>query len=244
MLEAIDTSIILCSPEGEANIGGAARAMMCFGAERLILVNPRCQLTSTAYNWACHAHHILDSCRQVDALAEAIEDCNVVLGFTRRWGKRRHKLYSLEKIHAELEAHPQPGKVALVFGNEESGLSNEELEACQRLVTIPTQGSLNLSHSVSLALYELFGRQRPIPGAYAKKLADAQRRKLMMQAIGQYLQALGEPPQRGASSLEELGKLADIFDRAQLEEWEVNYLAGMFKHLYVKFQNLSHLQES
>ena len=215
MLEAIDTSIILCSPEGEA-----------------------------AYNWACHAHHILDSCRQVDALAEAIEDCNVVLGFTRRWGKRRHKLYSLEKIHAELEAHPQPGKVALVFGNEESGLSNEELEACQRLVTIPTQGSLNLSHSVSLALYELFGRQRPIPGAYAKKLADAQRRKLMMQAIGQYLQALGYPPQRGASSLEELGKLADIFDRAQLEEWEVNYLAGMFKHLYVKFQNLSHLQES
>ena len=238
MLEAKDTIVVLCSPEGEANMGGAARSMTCFGLNKLVLVSPRKQPGITAQNWACHGLEVLQAARQVSTLEEALSDVNFAFGFTRRYGKKRHKLLSLPDLKGELDAHAQPGKVALVFGNEESGLSNEDLEGCHRLVTIPSEGSLNLSHSVSLALYELFGRSHSVPGTQQKKLASAEKRLKLMKAVGNYLGEMGYPPQRGASKLEEIAKFSDILDRAQLEDWEIGYIGGMFKHLYVKFQEL------
>jgi TrmH family RNA methyltransferase len=235
MLEPANTTVILCNPEGEANIGGTARAMTCFGINHLVLVNPVNEPGVTAYNWACHGSEILDNLKQVNSLAEALQDVNLAFGFTRRCGKRRHKLLSLPSLKQELDVAPCPGRAALVFGNEKSGLSNEELEGCHRLVTIPSHGSLNLSHSVSLALYELFGRGLEVPGVYNKKLASAEKRHSLMLAVAKYLQAMGYPPQRGASPLEEIAKFTDILDRAQLEEWEIGYIGGMFKHLYTKF---------
>ncbi|MBQ7528415.1 RNA methyltransferase [bacterium] len=243
MLEAENTRVVLCSPEGEANMGGTARSMLCFGVQELYLVSPRHPLNDMAYNWACHGREILDSSHKVSTLQEAVQDVNLILGFTRRSGKRRHKFVSLPDLYTELYNHPQPGKVALVFGNEESGLSNEELECCHRLVTIPSENSLNLSHAVSLALYELFGRHKAIDGVKPKKFASSLRRKQLMEAITKYLSAMGYPPQRGASEVKEMTRFADILDRANLEDWEINFLGGMFKHLYVKYQSMCNHKE-
>lgn len=238
MLDPQNTKVVLCTPEGEANMGGAARSMLCFGVKELVLVAPRTQPAETARNWSCHGRPILDAAIQVPTLADALSDVNLAIGFTRRCGRTRHKLLSLPALYDELNADPEPGRIALVFGNEESGLSNEELEGCRRLVTIPSEGSLNLSHSVSLALYELFGRRKPVPGTRPKKLASAEHRQLLMTALSKYLGAMGYPPQRGTSLTKEMSRFADILDRAQLEEWEINFLGGMFKHLYVKFSSL------
>ncbi|MBQ7503248.1 RNA methyltransferase [bacterium] len=243
MLEPKNTKVILCSPEGEANMGGAARTMSCFGVEELILVAPRHQPERTAKNWACHGLPVLEAAVQVPTLDEAVKDVNLIAGFTRRCGRSRHKLLSLPEFYRELASHPQPGKVALVFGNEESGLSNQEIEGCHRLVTIPSQGSLNLSHAVSLALYELFGRQQPVPGTRPKKLASPEQRKILIDVLSRYLGDMGYPPQRGTSLTKEMARFADIIDRAHLEEWEINYLGGMFKHLHVKYHEFKQKAE-
>ena len=133
-----------------------------------------------------------------------------------------------------------PGRVALVFGTEESGLSNDELDRCHRLVRIPThpeQGSLNLAHAVTAMLYELFGREEEVTAERPRALASPELRRQMLDALAGHLRTMGYPFHQ-ASLEEEMTKLADILERASLEEWETRFLLGMFKHLRVQFERL------
>lgn len=234
-LDPAAVRIVLVSPEGEANMGAVARAMACFGPTDLVLVTPRRPPAEEARNWACHGLPILEACRVAGSLDEALEGVNLAVGLTRRAGKRRHRMLSPKDFKTEVLPRSLPGRVALVFGTEESGLSNEELDRCHRLVRIPSRGSLNLSHAVSLVLYELFGREEPIRPKRGPQPASPELRRRMLDALAGHLRGMGYPFHQ-ASLEEEMTKLADILERAELEEWETNFLGGMFKHLRIQFE--------
>ncbi len=225
--------MVLVETQGDANIGAVARSMACFGAPELFLVTPRAKVSKNAYDWACHGSPVLDACRTVDRLEEALEGVSLAVAMTARPGKRRHRMVTPAELSESVLPLFPPGPLALVFGNEVSGLANEHLDLCQRRVRIPAQpehSSLNLAHSVSVMLYELTSRTGGEIGGKPRKVAPAGERQRMLQEVGAFLAETGYPSHHAKLS-EEMTKLADMAERTQLEEWEVRYLLGMVRHL-------------
>ncbi len=164
--------IVLSEPQDLVNIAGTVRAMRNMGLDRLRLVRPA---EYDAYRIAGIAHGsepLLERIEFFDALPDAVADSVHVVGTTAR---RRAAPYVWQHPR---EAAPEilsiagagRGPVALVFGREDKGLSNEELDACDRLVTIPTDprhSSLNLAQAVLVLAYELYlaraGTEKPLP---------------------------------------------------------------------------------
>jgi TrmH family RNA methyltransferase len=150
-------SVVLVEPEGPANIGMIARTMKNFGFSRLVLVNPN--LTEESYSYAVHAGEILDGALVVESFEEALRLFDLAVGTTGKPGKRfipyRAPLYPWE-LRETLRGYT--GKVGLFFGRESIGLKNEELEAMDFVVTIPTSEAypvMNLAQAVAVVLYEL-----------------------------------------------------------------------------------------
>lgn len=149
------------SPRNPLNIGAAARAMSNFGFGRLRLVNPYHVAFQEARS-AVHAHKILRDAEEFPTLAEAIADCRLVVGTTALGHRElQHTLRAVEYggrlIRKRLAAAP----VALLFGSEKFGLSNEDMSYCHWLLRIGTEGSMNLGQAVAVCLYELV--RNPVP---------------------------------------------------------------------------------
>ena len=157
MLEKI--AIVLVEPREPGNIGAAARAMANMGLSRLVLVRPPDHLVADAFRMALAARPILESAAVADDLAQALAGFGFVAGTTRRRGAGRRGRVTPRQLAAELPAVAAANDIAILFGREDSGLTNEELQYCQRLVTIPSSegfGSLNLAQSVLAIAYEIF----------------------------------------------------------------------------------------
>jgi TrmH family RNA methyltransferase len=151
--------IVLVRAENPANIGQVARAMKNFGLTELSLVNCAAHQVQEAYTLGCHGKEILDQARLFGSLEEAVKEAVYVVGFTRRTGHHRGEPRSfVDALPQVLEAAEQQ-EVALVFGNERNGLSNEELRLCHEPVLLPANPdypSLNLAHAVAIASFLLF----------------------------------------------------------------------------------------
>ncbi|KCZ70663.1 RNA methyltransferase, TrmH family, group 1 [Candidatus Methanoperedens nitroreducens] len=152
--------VILVEPIYSGNVGSVARVMKNFGFNELILLNP-CELDMPARLMAMHAYDLIESARIVSSLKEAIEGSNIVVGMTGLPGRtdNRHirmPALSPRKLRDKLSG--KSGVVSLLFGREDDGLRNDELELCDIIVTIPTDQeypSMNLSHAAAVVLYEL-----------------------------------------------------------------------------------------
>lgn len=152
-------SIILVEPQGDANIGAVARAMKNFALDELVLVSGTNHLTKTAFMWAVDAADILRKAKKVTTLNEALKSTSHAVAFTRRIGKLRKKHLDVKDGAALIRKKATSGKVALVFGREDSGLSNDELRQCDTTINIPTSEklpSINIAQSVIIAAYEIF----------------------------------------------------------------------------------------
>ena len=166
--------VVLISPRNPLNIGAAARAMSNFGFSELRLVNPYDVAFREARS-AVKAHAVLEQAREYPTVAEAVADCALVVG-TTAIGPRvlEHPLRRLEyggKTHRQEACARAP--VALLFGSEKFGLSNEDMSHCHWLMRIPTReehGSMNLGQAVAVCLYEII--RSP---AAAKTAPDAKR---------------------------------------------------------------------
>ncbi len=155
-------AVVLVTPRNPLNIGAVARAMSNFGCFDLRLVQPYRNAIEEARS-ATHAGIVLEKAREFDTIAEAVQDCALVVG-TASLGPReaRHEIVRLEKAPARLSAE---GINAILFGSEKFGLSNDDLAHCHWLLTIPSDlrhGSMNLGQAVAVTLYE-FARNREIP---------------------------------------------------------------------------------
>ena len=153
--------IVLVNPEHDGNIGAVARSMLNFGITDLRVVGRSGEWSEEARNRAKNAQVVLDSVKLANSFTDATSDCSVVIGTS---GKRedgdktalRHFLLP-EELPERLSK--TEGRVALVFGPEGKGMLNEELSACDLLVTIPTWEGypiLNLSHAVTVICFSWF----------------------------------------------------------------------------------------
>ncbi|MFT5175946.1 MAG: TrmH family RNA methyltransferase, partial [Gammaproteobacteria bacterium] len=150
--------VVLVGTTHPGNIGAAARAMKTMGLNELVLVRPRHFPHADATARASGADDLLTTARVVDTLAEAVESCPYVVGTSARPRHLRWPEVDAREFATTVTAQHATAAVAVVFGRENSGLSNEELDCCQavlRLPANPAYSSLNLAAAVQLVAYEL-----------------------------------------------------------------------------------------
>lgn len=153
-------AVVLVRPREEGNVGAAARAMANMGLGRLVLVEPAPPLGPTARAFAVGARHVLDGCLRVASLREALAPFPRVIGTTSTRDRRQAvPLIGPRELPGRLAADPPGTPVALVFGPEVGGLTNEELACANLVVSIPCaplQPTLNLAQAVLILVYELY----------------------------------------------------------------------------------------
>ena len=160
--------VVLFRPKYPENIGSTARACLNMGVSELVVVDPyNFNLDKALPLATAHARHILETARIVDTLEEAVEGCTAVYGTTARTGGWRKGIMSPETMANVVDERLRTGgRVAIVFGPEDKGLTNEETAVCSGLMTIPTSRegtSLNLAQAVVVVLYECFKRSLADP---------------------------------------------------------------------------------
>jgi TrmH family RNA methyltransferase len=157
--------IVLVRPRDPNNIGAAARAMKNFGFLDLVVVAPHPPVWDEAVS-AVNAQDVLASARVVGTLIEAIADCTLVIGTADRTRvEQKQKIYTPADLSLELRGADH--KLALVFGQEKHGLTNDDLSHCHRVMSIPTQAdcpSMNLGQAVAVCCYELMREEANLSG--------------------------------------------------------------------------------
>ncbi|MDA8416072.1 MAG: RNA methyltransferase [Betaproteobacteria bacterium] len=229
---------VLCHTTHPGNIGATARALKTMGFSRLVLVQPRHFPSDEATVRASGADDLLQQATLCTTLDEALQGTTLAVGLTARRRDLSHPMLTLRDmaVNAPLEASGA-GEVALVFGTEMSGLSNAELDLCQRLVHIPTDptfSSLNLASAVQLVAYELrqtllqdatqLPQTREYPLAHHEELEQFYRHLERVLLASTFL----DPQHPGRL----MTRLRRLFSRARIEREEVNILRGILKSLY------------
>jgi tRNA/rRNA methyltransferase len=151
--------IILTKPQIPENIGAVARAMTNMGMTHLVLVNPKnCDLSRVLKTATHSSINVVEQMEVYDDLGEALGPFQYIVGTTARLGNRRPAMADPRQLAQDLIPISQENRVAILFGPEDRGLSNEQLRYCHKIVTINTASfsSLNLAHAVMIVCYEIF----------------------------------------------------------------------------------------
>ncbi|HYG05816.1 MAG TPA: RNA methyltransferase [Stenotrophomonas sp.] len=229
---------VLVGTQHPGNIGAAARAMKTMGLGRLVLVAPEKTPDDEALRRSAGAEDLIAAAPVHATLAEAVADCTLVLGCTAR--ARRVQLEELLPAEAarRVVAHAAgPAEVAVVFGRERTGLTNEELQLCHLAVHIPSDpefSSLNLAAAVQVLAYEmrlalLAAGQGASTAASEPGFREGAASHAQMEGLfGQFGQALDDIDfHKGRSPDSAMRKLRRLFLRATLSEQEVRLLRGI-----------------
>ena len=183
-------SIVLSHPKIPENIGAAARAACNMEIGRLIVVAPEDPDQERMLKMATHtAAHLIRGMEVYPDLKEALSSFSYIIGTSARTGRGRRSVLSPREVAPILLQKAPQNKIALVFGPEDKGLSNEEISLCHQLVKIPTAefSSLNLAQAVMIVCYEIFlanfkPQQKDIP-----RLANSQELELMYEKVKETL---------------------------------------------------------
>ena len=228
--------IILDHPDESRNIGAACRAMANNDICELRIVGNRQDYDiEHIHVLAIHAGAIFDNAKFYSSIKEASADCVICAGTTRRRGKKRGKLMLPEEFAAHIDGTTEQGaKVAVVFGNERTGLTDEQLEQCTCGVTIPSSegfGSLNLSHAVQIICYHLFRRKlEQSKGNYCGVVpVNLERIDKTVKAVTDDMQKIGFFKMPGREDME--GFWRSLLSRAAVTESEVQYLEKTFSKI-------------
>ncbi len=223
-------SVVLSRPSHPGNIGAAARAMKTMGLADLRLVAPRRFPDPQAEALASGAADVLAAARVHGALPDALGDAVFAVGFSARSRDLSHPVRCLRDAAPEIVAAAGHGPVALVFGNETYGLSNEELGHCRMLVAIPAHpaySSLNLAAAVQVACYELAVAAEafaPAPTPAREPASGADVEALFAHWASAMVASGYLDPARPGRLMERLRRL---LARTGLERSEVKLLRGM-----------------
>lgn len=232
-----DIVIILCRPSEAGNMGAVCRAMKNMGLASLRIVAPVNMNDEVTRARCVHAEDVWENARYYDSLKDAIADCSIVVGTSRRRGARRKDITLTPKEAALFikdygTAEDAPHPAAIVFGNERTGLENDELALCTISSHIPANKifpSLNLSHSVQIYCYELFTAlsattENPARGTW--EVVPRQKIDVLVDSICDSLSALGFYTHTDRNLHIEFFR--DIFSRAALNEFETEHIRKIF----------------
>ena len=229
--------LVLVSPLYAGNIGSVARLATNFEITDVVLVSPQCDhLDAEAQKFACKlSQDKLRSFRVVTSLQEAIADCRAVVGFTRRTGEFRKGDVEVDGIYSLVNS----GRVALVFGREDNGISRDEILQCSHVCAIPTSDScpsLNLSHAVAVVLSQLFLANRDNVWVEEKALEAAlpASTEVVSELMSEWRTTLVAVGLTRAGNPERmLPHLLRILQRARVSDRDVNILRGFFSHAQI-----------
>ena len=256
-----DIIIVLSRPAEAGNVGAVCRAMKNMGLSRLRLAAPeldstgpgmakmvtdRFSLTEAGLGYggteaiiqarAVHAIDVWEQTETFDSLANAIKDCGLVIGTTRRRGSHRKRV-TMTPAETALFIKDHPGPAALVFGNERTGLEDDEINLCNLASHIPADDrfpSLNLSHAVMIYAYELFRALSPAEDSVKGQWVplDQEKTNMFVRELTDNLKEIGFYKKKGREEQERF--LRDLFSRAGLTEREGQY----FRHIMTKAARL------
>lgn len=233
VMSPAEIRIVLVRPQGAANTGAVARIMKNMGLRDLALVRPRFRGRSAARTMAVHAADVLDGARTYDTLAEAVADCGLVAGTTCRRGPYRSAPLTPRQAAPHLRQAAATNRVAVVFGPEDHGLSNRDLQLMQMLVTIPTDDaypSLNLAQAVGLCCYELLLAGGADVGCEtAPILPTSADTELMFERLQRALSVIGFLNRDNPEHI--MYALRSMFARARLDERDVRILLGLARQI-------------
>lgn len=242
-----EVKIILVEPAGPLNVGSVARVMKNFGLNQLVLVNPQCdRLGDEAKLMAVRARDILETAVVVDTLPQALQGCRHAIATT---GTDHDLNVPLESPRTALpwllETVGQPA--ALIFGREDRGLTNQELNYAQRFVRIPSSTeytSLNLASAVGVCCYELAQsvvNTDPQHTSPETELAPLDVVESYYQQLESLLLDIGFLYPHTASSRME--KFRQLYNRAQLRTQELSMLRGILRQLRWSLRNKNNQQD-
>jgi tRNA/rRNA methyltransferase len=229
--------VVLVATRNPLNLGAAARAMSNFGFARLRVVNPY-EVAFREARSAVGAAELLKNAEEYGSVAEAVADCSLVVGTTAvRNRELQHRMHALPEGARMIRQRLRSGEVALLFGSEKTGLSNEALSHCHWLLRIPTREehpSMNLGQAAALCLYEIARsaprgiRSAKSKGASAGSLERITQELLEALRVSGYLKA-----ERSAVSE---AKVRRMVRRLGLQAEDAEVLLGMLKQMLWKMR--------
>jgi len=225
-------TIILQRPRYPENIGSVARAACNMGIKHLRVVDPERYDLSRIMKLATHAAwDVVENIQIHETLNQALSDFNYVVGTTARLGGQREVVGRPSVLAEKLIPISQKNKIAIVFGPEDRGLTNEELRVCHELVTIPTAGfsSLNLAQSVMIICYELHLASRQDRLEFAPRLATRHELDGMYDQVKDILVRISYLNPENPDYW--MHKLRQFFTRLQLRAREVSIIRGICRQV-------------
>jgi tRNA (cytidine32/uridine32-2'-O)-methyltransferase len=231
----VTVRIVLVGTTHPGNIGAAARAMKNMGLSELVLVNPRYFPHADATARASGAEDVLQRARMVGSLTEAIADCSYVAGASARPRTIGWPTMTPRECAERLGKESREGIVAVVFGSEKAGLTNDDLDRCHALVTIPAApgfSSLNLAMAVQILSYELriAGMTGIVPETIRDMpLASSEELEHFYVHLEQVLTASGFLDPGNPRYL--MRRVRRLVARAEPDRNEINILRGMLASL-------------
>jgi tRNA/rRNA methyltransferase len=239
-LEPDQLRVVLVGARNPLNIGAAARAMSNFGFLRLRVVNPY-QVAFREARSAMGAAALLTAAEEFPGVAEAVADCALVVGTTAiQHRELRHPLRRLEYGARLIRRQSAGGRVALLFGSEKTGLSNDDLSHCHWLLHIPTRPqhlSMNLGQAVAVCLYELVRDAKQAARAKKEKIEKPAPAGEVERISGLLLEALqrsGYVNPIAASSTEE--RVRRMVRRLELSSRDAELWLGMLRQILWKIK--------
>ncbi len=233
----LDVSIILVEPQGPVNIGMISRSMKNFGFKNLILFNPQCEIGSEARKFSMHALDILKNARIIKtsenekkkALENLFNEYNYVIGTSAkniRFNNMKRITYYVDELDLS-SLQIEKTKITFVFGREDTGLFNEELDLCDFVIKIPVDDNypaLNLSHAVSIVLFSIYKKLHTIGKGDVMPSSQSDREQLYkimnevlrefdytQEASNKVIRAMKNILGRSFSSLKEINLLISLF---------------------------------
>ncbi len=224
--------VILVEPNGPLNVGSVARLCSNFEVDELRIVAPKCDIYSLeSKKMALRGQTFLDNCKVFDNLEKAIFDCDLVLASCGRIDVSKDSFFDFsEDIFNWTTSFKKINNLAIIFGRENSGLTNDELLLANKTFNIPTSKnnpSLNLSHAVSIALYELNKSSKRSFNQELKvfNLASSKQIHDSFLEIEELLLGVGYLLKH--TSRVKIGKFKNYILRANTSRQEINVLRGI-----------------
>ena len=228
---------VLVEPRYGGNVGSAARVLKNFGFGRLDVVDPREGADhEEAVRMAVDAADVLAAARTHATLDDALDGAATVVGTSRRMGKHRQPHHRLDALAPLLPGLASRGEVALVFGREDHGLSDADLDRCTHLVYVPTVAAypaLNVAQTIAIVAYEVQGALDaalpPTPYPEEEALVDHAGREAMYAHLEQALLAIGFLKLGQLEGM--MRRLRRILSRAELTAGDVDVVRGIARQI-------------
>jgi tRNA/rRNA methyltransferase len=225
-------AFVLFKPIYAGNVGAAARAIKNMGFADLRLVAPELSDRRDASAMAVHADDVLAAAQTFPDLAAALADRTITVGTTCRDGPYRNASRPLREAAAHFAGFAESNSIALIFGPEDRGLTNEELKLCNHLITIPTSAkypSLNLAQAVMVVAYEMRLALDTTESVAAPEFVSSSVSEAMLERLADALLSIGFLADENPDHI--MFAIRGIFGRSGLTAREVDILNGMTRQI-------------